>query len=55
MTKEELDNMYDMRLENLYQIAVANKDAGVGMMILDKIRVMKLHMLRPAEDEKSQE
>ncbi|KKL21471.1 hypothetical protein LCGC14_2445140, partial [marine sediment metagenome] len=41
MTKEELDKMYDKRLEELYKIAIKKEEAGVAMMILEKIRVMK--------------
>ena len=54
MTKEELDKMYDERLENLYKMAVKKEDAGTAFMILEKIRVMKLYLIRPVE-EKSQE
>ena len=50
MTKEELDKMYDKRLENLYQMAAKKEDAGTAFMILEKIRVMKLYLIRPAED-----
>ncbi len=48
MNKEELDKIYDERLEALYQLAVKKEDAGTAFIILDKIRVMKLHMMRPA-------
>ncbi len=50
MTKEQIDEMYDKRLEECYQLAIKNNDSGVAFMILDKIRVMKLHMLAPAEE-----
>ena len=50
MTKEEIDVMYDKRLEECYQGAKKNNDFGVAFMILDKIRVMKLHMLAPAKE-----
>ncbi len=50
MTKEKLDEMYDERLEALYQMAVKKDDAGTAFMILEKIRVMKLYLIRPAEE-----
>ncbi len=51
MDKEAIDSMYDTRLEELYQLAVKKEEPSTAFIILDKIRVMKLHLLRPAEDE----
>ncbi len=51
MTKKEIDKKYGERLENLYDIAVGKKEAAVAMVILDKIRCLDLHVMRPAEDE----
>ncbi|KKN49344.1 hypothetical protein LCGC14_0643750 [marine sediment metagenome] len=50
MNKEELDKIYDDRLEELYQLAVKEKEPATAMVILDKIRVMKLHLMKPAKE-----
>lgn len=52
MTLEQIDAMYDRRLEELYQVAVKKGDAGTAFVILEKIRVMKLHMARPDKNDK---
>jgi len=51
MDKKEIDRSYKDRLEQLYLLAVQKKEAGTAMVILDKIRLIDLHMFRPVEDE----